>query len=131
VDDAGDCWEEEGEEKEDDEFSASPAGQPIQKRGLLKVVTLNVQGINDNMKRRALFQWLKLLQADIILLTETHLALESKIPFWRKGWGGKAGERNRWWGVSKSALTVGVAICMKGGGMLMNASVTHDGSGEG
>ena len=51
------------------------------------VLSLNVRGLNDNTKRKAVFNWLKKTDSDIFLLQETHshIDVESK---WRREWNG-------------------------------------------
>ena len=52
------------------------------------LLSLNVRGLNNETKRKALFDWLRKQSAQIIFLQETYStqALESK---WEQEWGGK------------------------------------------
>ena len=45
---------------------------------LFKLVSLNVRGINNFHKRRALFTWCRKRKADVIFLQETHSKVESE-----------------------------------------------------
>ena len=50
----------------------------------LSVVSCNVNGINCNKKRRAVFEWLKKANHDITFLQETHCNTESQEQQWGK-----------------------------------------------
>lgn len=55
----------------------------------LKVVSLNVNGLNVPSKRRIIFDYLRRSDAGVCLLQETHATLSS-APLWRTEWGGQA-----------------------------------------
>lgn len=55
----------------------------------LKVVSMNVNGLNMNAKRRIIFDHLRQSKADIALLQETH-ATSTIENIWEKEWGGGA-----------------------------------------
>lgn len=50
------------------------------------VTSLNVRGIRDNTKRKAVFLFCKRSEADLILLQETH-STDSDSKFWKSQWG--------------------------------------------
>ena len=50
-------------------------------------VTVNARGLKQNMKRLAIFRYLKQHHYDVICLQETHLTKQD-IPIWEKQWGG-------------------------------------------
>ena len=52
------------------------------------LLSLNVEGLNDNKKRRKVFTWLHNQNADVIVLQETHSSPESEN-IWKKEWGGE------------------------------------------
>jgi exonuclease III len=52
----------------------------------LTLMSLNVRGIRDAVKRKAMFLFCKRSEADLILLQETHSS-ESDITFWIGQWG--------------------------------------------
>lgn len=53
----------------------------------LRVVTLNVNGLNDPAKRRIIFDHLRNAKADVYLLQETHATTDS-VRLWTTEWGG-------------------------------------------
>ena len=54
----------------------------------VKVLSLNVRGLRNQIKRRAIFTYLKRQKADIYCLQETYSnELDEKI--WQAEWGGK------------------------------------------
>ena len=55
---------------------------------LFKLVSLNVRGINNFHKRRAIFTWCRKRKADVIFLQETHSKEESEKQ-WVNEWSGK------------------------------------------
>ena len=55
---------------------------------LIKILSLNVKGLRNPVKRRALFLYLKNQRADLYCLQETHSKKEDEIP-WASEWGGK------------------------------------------
>ena len=52
----------------------------------LTLMSLNVRGIRDAVKRKAMFLFCKRSEADLIPLQETHSS-ESDIKFWKGQWG--------------------------------------------
>ena len=54
---------------------------------LLKLLSVNTQGLNDVIKRRAIFNFYR-PKAEIILLQETHSTIESEI-IWKAEWQGE------------------------------------------
>ena len=55
----------------------------------VKLLSLNVRGLQDSKKRRELFLWLKLNHKgskSFILLQETHSKIEDEL-LWEKEWG--------------------------------------------
>jgi len=105
----------EGGLESDSDEEATDQGEGRKPKPSLKVLSINVSGINDPGKRRALFTWLRLQRADIILLSETHLADQAKIPFWQAAWARRGGgpEGASWWAVSSSPHTGGTAVLMR------------------
>ncbi len=56
----------------------------------LKILTLNVRGINDKKKRQTVFYWLRKQDADIIALQETHLGRTNDEWKWSREWDGQS-----------------------------------------
>ena len=54
----------------------------------LKIATLNVRGLNDNLKRRRVFRYMKLHKVDVCMLQETHCTNKSETIF-SNMWGNK------------------------------------------
>lgn len=54
----------------------------------IKVISLNVNGLNIDAKRRIIFDHLRKLKADLYLLQETH-ASDNSVRLWSQEWGGK------------------------------------------
>lgn len=52
----------------------------------LKLVSLNVRGLRNFRKRRAIFTWCRKQKADLIFLQETHSTKENEYK-WKKEWG--------------------------------------------
>ena len=52
----------------------------------LKLLSLNVRGLSNFRKRRAIFTWCRKQKADLIFLQETHSAENCKCE-WKKEWG--------------------------------------------
>ena len=55
---------------------------------LIKILSLNVRGLRNHVKRRALFLYLKNQKADFYCLQET-FSLEEDEVIWASEWGGK------------------------------------------
>lgn len=69
----------------------------------LSVCSINVRGIRDNLKRKAIFLFCKRQKADFYFLQETH-ALKSDYNFWKSQWGDNV------WMSYGSNTSAGVAI---------------------
>lgn len=52
----------------------------------LSILSLNVRGMRDIVKRKALFLFCKRSEVDIVLLQETH-STELDVKLWRSQWG--------------------------------------------
>ena len=72
----------------------------------LVIVTLNVDGINDNQKRNSIFKTLKEINYDIICLQETHIQ-QQNINKVKKEWG-----YTSYWNPGPSQHSGGTAILM-------------------
>ena len=55
----------------------------------LEIASLNVRGLQDNNKRKRIFQTLRNSKFDIILLQETH-STDEDVVLWEKDWTGRA-----------------------------------------
>ena len=53
-----------------------------------QLLSLNVKGLSNKLKRKSVFMWLKNKPADIIFLQETH-GVKSQENNWKKEWGGE------------------------------------------
>ena len=49
---------------------------------MLNLISMNINGLNDHLKRTALVDWLKCLKADIVCLQETHASSHAVIKKW-------------------------------------------------
>jgi exonuclease III len=49
---------------------------------MYNLLTLNINSLNDHIKRTALIDWLKCMKADIVCLQETHASSHSSIQGW-------------------------------------------------
>ena len=56
----------------------------------LHVISYNVNGLKNDKKRGAIFNWLRSKGSDIILLQETHCHLRKERYKWGKEWNGKS-----------------------------------------
>ena len=54
----------------------------------LKIISLNVRGLNKTSKRRQVFRWLHQQKSDVIFLQETYSSSQN-INLWEAEWGGK------------------------------------------
>ena len=54
----------------------------------LAIASLNVRGINDHVKRKAIFKWLLDKKFDVVFLQECY-SCDKDEPFWLNDWGGK------------------------------------------
>ncbi len=57
--------------------------------GKLDIISLNVRGLRDLDKRKALFIFIKHREAQIILIQETH-SYDNDVKFWESQWGDSA-----------------------------------------
>ena len=57
--------------------------------GDLEIVSFNVRGLNDFVKRKDVFDFLRNSKADIICLQELHVTSETEKLF-KSQWGGRA-----------------------------------------
>ena len=55
----------------------------------LKIISLNVRGLRNNIKRKAVFLYTRKTNANIIFLQETH-SCENDNKFWKAQWGDQA-----------------------------------------
>ena len=55
---------------------------------LIKILSLNVRGLRNHVKRRALFLYLRNQKADFYCLQETFSSKKDEVP-WASEWGGK------------------------------------------
>ena len=53
----------------------------------LTAATLNINGLQNNQKRKATFNWLKSLNFDVIYLQETHCHTRKDVKKWSHEWG--------------------------------------------
>ena len=99
----------------------------------LKLISLNIRGLNDDTKRNKVFCWLRQCDADVILLQETHCGSEKDLWRWNRQWGGTS-----YWSTT-SSQSKGVAILFKQGkqyditeyevdlnGRMMYVDIAHD-----
>ena len=73
----------------------------------LKIISLNINGLNDHLKRTALVDWLRCMKADVVCLQETHSPSHESA----RKWFANSGYR-----VASSSLkskSAGVAILVK------------------
>jgi exonuclease III len=49
---------------------------------MYNLLTLNVNGLNDHLKRTALIDWLKCIEVNIVCLQKTHASSHSTILSW-------------------------------------------------
>ena len=54
----------------------------------LKILPLNLRGLNKTSKRRQIFRWLHQQKSDVIFLQETYSSTQT-IKLWESEWGGK------------------------------------------
>ena len=52
----------------------------------IKLLSLNVRGLSNFKKRRAIFSWCRKQKADLVFLQETHSCKEREAQ-WKKEWG--------------------------------------------
>ena len=82
----------------------------------LKLITFNCRGIQDHVKRRKVFHYLRSIESDIVFLQETHSSKSDEI-FWKQQWGEKA------WFSSHTSNSRGVAILIRNHvSMVLNSS---------
>ena len=54
----------------------------------LKILSLNVRGLNTSTKRRQVFRWLHQQNSEVIFLQETYSSVQT-AKLWEAEWGGK------------------------------------------
>jgi len=54
----------------------------------LKILPLNVRGLNKSTKRRQVFRWLHQQNSEVIFLQETYSSVQT-AKLWEAEWGGK------------------------------------------
>ena len=54
----------------------------------MKIISLNVNGIQNTGKRNTIFNWLQNQNADLYLLQETHCNSKNDETKWALEWGG-------------------------------------------
>ena len=72
----------------------------------LKLCTFNCRGIQDHVKRRKIFHYLRVIDCDIIFLQETHSSVNDE-KMWKSQWG------EHIWFSSGSSNSKGVAILIR------------------
>ena len=72
----------------------------------LKLCTFNCRGIQDHVKRRKIFHYLRVIDCDIIFLQETHSSVNDE-KMWKSQWG------EHIWFLSGSSTSKGVAILIR------------------
>ena len=72
----------------------------------LKLSTFNCRGMQDFVKRRKIFHYMRSIDSDIILLQETHSSINDE-KFWKNQWGEHA------WFCSHSSNSRGAAILIR------------------
>ena len=75
----------------------------------IKILSLNVRGLNDKRKRQKVFYWLHEQNVDVIALQETHLGSESDEWKWKREWG----QKSAWTNVAKGSRGVAMLIGKK------------------
>ena len=75
----------------------------------LTAATLNINGLQNNQKRKATFNWLKSLNFDVIYLQETHCHTRKDVKKWSHEWG--PGKNSIW--STGSSNSKGVAVLFK------------------
>ncbi len=56
---------------------------------VVHIVTFNARGLRDPNKRKKVFQKMKKMNVDVVMLQETHSTAEDS-PLWEREWGGRA-----------------------------------------
>ena len=81
-----------------------------------------MRGLGNRLKRKAIFNYLKHKQLDVIFLQEVH-CVKSKIALWQTEWG------SRWYASSGDTLSRGTAILFRPGSKveMVKTVVDHDG----
>ena len=63
-------------------------GDELKQKYSLSLLSLNIRGINADTKRKAVFDWLKRQEAQIVYLQETYSTPRVEAQ-WKKDWGGE------------------------------------------
>ena len=53
----------------------------------IKLISFNIRGLRNNLKRKRVFNWLQSQHADIIFLHETH-TVQDDLNTWQNEWNG-------------------------------------------
>ena len=89
----------------------------------LKLSTFNCRGMQDPIKRRKNFHYMRSIDSDIIFLQETHSSVDDE-KFWKNQWGEQI------WFSSYSSNSQGVAILIRNSINLTLHSLYSDPSGR-
>ena len=73
---------------------------------VLKLMTFNCRGLQDYVKRRKVFHYMRDCNCDIVMLQETHSSVNDDT-FWKSQWGEHA------WFASYASNSRGVAILVR------------------
>lgn len=85
------------------------------------VMSLNVRGMRDMVKRKAIFLFCKSCESDLIFLQETH-SCESDVKFWKNQWG------NLIYSSHGSNHSAGVSILLhKFKGQILETAISNEG----
>ena len=55
----------------------------------VNMMSLNVRGLQNAIKRRSIFSWIRSLKMDIVMLQESHSSSKDEL-IWANEWGNKA-----------------------------------------
>ena len=88
-----------------------------------KLSTFNCRGLQDNFKRKKVFNYLRNIGSDIIFLQETHCS-DNDEKFWKNQWGEHA------WFSNYSSNSKGVAILIRNSVPLVFKSIFKDPNGR-
>ena len=89
----------------------------------LKLITFNCRGLQDYVKRRKIFHYVRSLDADIIFLQETHSSKSDEIS-WKQQWGEKI------WFSSHTSNSRGVAVLIRNSVSVTFKSMYNDPNGR-
>lgn len=89
----------------------------------MKFLTFNCRGLQDFVKRRKIFHYLRSLESDIIFLQETHSSKSDEVT-WKQQWG------ERIWFSSHNSNSRGVAILIRNSVSFTFKSLYNDPNGR-